>query len=648
MSRLKDLPIAVKIGLCNFIAILFMAIVVLITYTGFNNLNGTITSIRRDGIDGLSMTLEFTRLVGDARTQIRTCAGTQGKAAEEAAANADTAIVSANKALAEYEKTVFEARDRENYTALAAGWKHFSESWTNNEKTVISLDGPHANDLINREIAPKWDEECAKPLEVLVKWNVESTNQFGSEASQKADGGKRTSIIMFILALAITVPASILTSRFLSGAIKGVMTGLKELETNGATHIQEGLESLSHCDLTYEIVRSSHPVKVQSKDEIGQMAECYNSLRLKLGATANAYDVARAELAHVISDVTHAARNVSHTSDSLAISCSQSGEASHQIAEGSDKLAQSASAAAGTMDNMTDGANRVASMSATQAEQIRQAEEALRETTRRINDMGAAAKEMADLADGGNDSVSRSIAAMHRIQSQVDISTARVHELDAQGRQIGQIVQTINQIAEQTNLLALNAAIEAARAGEHGRGFAVVAEEVRKLAEQAGSSSLQIADLVQNVSHTVKATVEAIQATQTETVTGAKESEGTGVALSTILDAAKMVVQEANEVSRVAEQTSEVIHTVSGATEHTQHESEQMSASARTVETAITDVAAVSEEAAASAQEMTASVQEIAIQAGELKQMSESLFKLVATFTVETNEEAGRPKLRIA
>jgi len=54
------------------------------------------------------------------------------------------------------------------------------------------------------------------------------------------------------------------------------------------------------------------------------------------------------------------------------------------------------------------------------------------------------------------------------------------------------ISKSIQAVSFQTNILALNASVEAARAGSAGRGFAVVAEEVKRLADNAGTEASKI------------------------------------------------------------------------------------------------------------------------------------------------------------
>ncbi|MYL44735.1 globin-coupled sensor protein [Virgibacillus halodenitrificans] len=106
-------------------------------------------------------------------------------------------------------------------------------------------------------------------------------------------------------------------------------------------------------------------------------------------------------------------------------------------------------------------------------------------------------------ADEGQSKLAEMNVSIENMESGTKKVNQDMAGLETTSTQIKEIIEIVKTIAEQTNLLALNASIEAARAGEHGRGFAVVAEEVRKLAEQTGSSVTNVTELVNKTNEQV-------------------------------------------------------------------------------------------------------------------------------------------------
>ncbi len=130
-----------------------------------------------------------------------------------------------------------------------------------------------------------------------------------------------------------------------------------------------------------------------------------------------------------------------------------------------------------------------------------------------INQLGAAAQEIAQnaalasqhsseargLAEDGQQVVGNTIEVMNQLSARISDACGNIETLNAHTANIGQILDVISGISQQTNLLALNAAIEAARAGEAGRGFAVVADEVRNLAHRTQESAQQVQSLIEEL-----------------------------------------------------------------------------------------------------------------------------------------------------
>ncbi|ODR85995.1 methyl-accepting chemotaxis protein [Shewanella xiamenensis] len=199
----------------------------------------------------------------------------------------------------------------------------------------------------------------------------------------------------------------------------------------------------------------SRELKVESKDELGELTVSMNQMALTLSKTVGQVIGRSEEIASMVTELNAVAEN-----NRKAILSQQ---------EDTDQVATSMTQMAATITEVASSAES-ASYSSGQAE--------------------SRVKESCAVVDA-SEKIAQQLVASAQQSSQL------IQQLQASTGKILNFVSVVDAIAGQTNLLALNASIEAARAGEQGRGFAVVADEVRALATRSQTATQEISELIQ-------------------------------------------------------------------------------------------------------------------------------------------------------
>jgi hypothetical protein len=159
-----------------------------------------------------------------------------------------------------------------------------------------------------------------------------------------------------------------------------------------------------------------------------------------------------------------------------------------------------------SLEQLSAEANSISFNSMMQAGASESARESLSEistTVQRVSQLAgeteSRSRRASELAAEGEDLARSAVAEMDRLSAAIGRIEQQVGPLVEHSAAIGVSAELIRRIASQTKLLSLNATIEAVRAGDRGAGFAVVAEEVRKLAEESSSASLQITSAIAEI-----------------------------------------------------------------------------------------------------------------------------------------------------
>lgn len=234
-----------------------------------------------------------------------------------------------------------------------------------------------------------------------------------------------------------------------------------------------------------------------------------------------------------------------------------------EIKSSSESIASASQQLSVSAGQMRHGSQEQASRAGQVAAASEEMSQTVLDVARNSTGIASSGTETVQIARDGKEIVDKSFREARETSSLVGTSAAMIDALGEKSRQIGQIVDVINEIADQTNLLALNAAIEAARAGEHGRGFAVVADEVRKLAEKAGSSTSEITGMIQGVQHQIEEAVHFINGAKSKALSGASLSEQAGETLARIVEKANGLDLMVHQIASANEEMANASGTIS-------------------------------------------------------------------------------------
>lgn len=359
--------------------------------------------------------------------------------------------------------------------------------------------------------------------------------------------------------------------------------------TKPINKIVSSMKKAEKGDLT---VRSSYTYK----NEIGELGLSFNSMLKK------------------INDVINESKNVSAFASTSA-----------------DKLKSFSTESANITGQIALAINEIASGS---AEQVNHAEESnaymqelsnqIKEVEGNVINVSSATTKTKELSSESINNIKLLTNKNEEMGSNISQVDESIIRLSKNIIEIKEIMKLIKGISEQTSLLSLNASIEAARAGDAGKGFAVVAQEVRKLSEESGDSTMRIESVIDKILSQTDSSVALVKKSmnlfdeQTDSIKRTKSSfEQIIVDTSAIIDEIVSIEAAIKKITNVKGR----------------------------VEGSIGEMVKVSEIASSNTEEVTATTQEQARSAETIGLLAEDLVRIISdlenkinTFILEENK----------
>ncbi len=266
------------------------------------------------------------------------------------------------------------------------------------------------------------------------------------------------------------------------------------------------------------------------------------------------------------------------------------------------------------VNEIADGANAQAKDAVRTTENVTMMGEMLAATNSEIEHLLNNAQMMKDASSQATQSLHELKQVNDEVMAAIDQIYQQTNRTNESSLKIKEVTNIISSISDETNLLSLNASIEAARAGEQGRGFAVVANQIQRLAEQSGTSTSAIADMISELIYDSNMAVETMQRVQ-------------GI----VLEQSKNVEETERIVDEVIQSIEESIMAISSI----EQQSNQLNIAKEEIIELVENLSAIAEENAASTEETSAATTEVANSFNDVTEAAEAL-KGIADGIVET------------
>jgi methyl-accepting chemotaxis protein len=366
----------------------------------------------------------------------------------------------------------------------------------------------------------------------------------------------------------------------------------------------------------------------------------------QLGEGVTTQVAASEETARYLKEMTASHREIATNVEMLAGSAEESSSSvlemnatTEEVGENIGQLASSVRETVASIEEMAysikEVAKNVDALSLTAEEtssSMNEMDVSIDQVQSNANETARLSEEVAQDAERGAEAILKTIGEIYRIKESSQEAVSVISNLGSRIDAIGQILNVIDDVAEQTNLLALNAAIIAAQAGEHGKGFAVVADEIKDLAERAGASTKEIADLIKTIQAESKNAIQAVERGALNVDRGVEVSNEAERALKKILESsqkstnmvraiARATVEQAKGSKQVTDAIGRIAATVqqiAAATSQQARGSELIMKSGETMRTIALQVERSSQEQSRGSKQIKQSIESINSMVGQL------------------------------